>query len=59
MLWLTALILVAVVVALVAFSGVRIKGARPVGSTHLMTAARVLLVVLLAVVALYAFGVLK
>jgi hypothetical protein len=59
MLWLTALIVVAVVIALVAFSGIRIKGARPVGNTYLMTAARVLLVIVLAVVALYAIGVLK
>lgn len=59
MTWLTILISVAIVIALVAFSGIRITGARQVGNTHLMTAARVLVGIFLAILALYAFGVFK
>jgi hypothetical protein len=49
--WLSILIGVAVFVAVVALTGARPKGARPVGRTHLMTGARVALVVLVALVA--------
>lgn len=56
MLWLIILIAVGFATALFAFTGARVKGARQVGNTHLMTVARVLVIVVLAVVALYAFG---
>jgi hypothetical protein len=46
------LILVAVVIVVVAVSGLRPRGTRPVGRTGLMTAARIVLV-LLAIVVLY------
>ena len=46
MTWFGVLIATVVVVAVVALSGVRQKGARPVGNTHLMSAARVVLVIL-------------
>ena len=51
MTWLSLLIAVAVAIVLVALSGVRLKGARPVGGTGLMTAARIVLVILAVVVA--------
>ena len=51
MTWLGLLIAVAVIVAIVALTGVRPKGARPVARTGLMAAARVVLVALVAVVA--------
>jgi hypothetical protein len=51
MTWLSVLIVVAALVALVALSGVRAKGGRPVGRTGLMSAARIVLVILAAVVA--------
>jgi hypothetical protein len=51
MTWLNVLIAVAVLVAVVALLGVRPKGGRPVERTQLMTAARVVLVILVAVVA--------
>ena len=51
MTWLSVLIVVGVLVALVALSGVRAKGGRPVGRTGLMSAARIVLVILAAVVA--------
>ncbi len=59
MLWLVALIVVAFAIALIAFAGVRIKGARQVGNTHLMTAARLFVIILLMIVALYSFGWLR
>ena len=59
MTWLGILLIVAFAIALIAFAGVRIKGARQVGNTHLMTAARVILLIFLAIVALYAFGIFK
>jgi len=49
--WLTILIIVAVLVAIMTLLGVRPKGGRPVGRTHLMTAARVVLVILIGAVA--------
>lgn len=56
MTWVGVLIAVAVFVAVVALSGVRPKGARPVGSTGLMSAGRVVLVILAAVVATIAWA---
>ena len=49
--WLGILSAVAIVVAIVAVLGARPKGGRPVEGTHLMTGARVVLVLLVAVVA--------
>ena len=54
--WLSILIVVAVAVALIALSGARAKGTRPVGRTGLMTAARIVAVILAAVVAYVAWG---
>ena len=54
--WLSILIVVAVFVALVALSGVRAKGARPVGRTGLMTVARIVAVILAAVVGYVAWA---
>ena len=51
MTWLSVLIVVGVLVALVALSGAPAKGARPVGRTGLMSAARIVLVILAAAVA--------
>lgn len=49
--WLSILIVVAVLVAIVALLGVRPKGGRPVERTGLMTGARVVLIIIVAVVA--------
>jgi hypothetical protein len=49
--WWSIPIVVAVLVALVAVVGARPRGGRPVERTHLMTGARVALVILVAVVA--------
>ena len=51
MTWLGLLVAIAVLVAVVATSGVRPKGARPVAGTGLMAGARVVLVVLVAAIA--------
>ena len=51
MTWLGLLIAVAVLVALVALSGARPRGARPVARTGLMSAARVVLLIVVAVIA--------
>jgi hypothetical protein len=59
MLWFRVLIIVVVAVALIAFAGIRIKGARQVGNTHLMTAARVFLGIFLVILVLFALGVFK
>jgi hypothetical protein len=56
MTWLSALITVAVLVTIVALSGIRLKGGRRVGSTSLMSAARIVLVVLACVVAYVWWG---
>ena len=50
MTWLSILIAVAVVVAIVAVLGARPKGGRPVEGTHLMTGARVVLLLVVAAV---------
>jgi hypothetical protein len=59
MLWLIALLAAAFVIAFFAFAGGRVKGARPVANTQLMMVGRVLIAIVLAIVALYAFGVLE
>jgi hypothetical protein len=59
MIWFRVLIFVVVAVALIAFAGIRIKGARQVGNTHLMTAARIFLGIFLVILVLFAFGVFK
>jgi hypothetical protein len=59
MIWFRVLIFVVIAVALIAFAGIRIKGARQVGNTHLMTAARVFLGIFLVILALFALGVFK
>lgn len=56
MTWLSLLIAVVVLVGLVALSGVRVKGGRRVGRTSLMAAARIVLVILAAVVAYVAWA---
>jgi hypothetical protein len=56
MLWLPLLIVVGVVVAAVAVSGVRPRGGRPVERTHLMTVARVVALVIIAAVAYAAWS---
>jgi hypothetical protein len=59
MLWFRVLIFVVIAVALIAFAGIRIKGARQVGNTRLMTAARIFLGIFLVILALFALGVFK
>jgi hypothetical protein len=59
MIWFRILIIVVVAVAMVALAGIRIKGARQVGNTHLMTAARIFLGIFLVILVLFAFGVFK
>jgi hypothetical protein len=44
--WLTLLLLVAVLVAIAAVTGLKPRGGRPVARTRLMTAARVVLLVI-------------
>ena len=44
--WLTLLLLAAVLVAVAAVTGLKPRGGRPVARTRLMTAARVVLVVI-------------
>lgn len=56
MTWLGALILVAVLVAIFGLTGARVQGGRPVGRTRLMSAARVVLLILVAVVAYAAWA---
>jgi hypothetical protein len=59
MIWFRVLIIVVIAVVLIALAGIRIKGARQVGNTHLMTAARVFLGIFLVILALFALGVFK
>jgi hypothetical protein len=59
MIWFRVLIFVVIVIALIALSGIRIKGTRQVGNTHLMTAARIFLGIFLLILALVAFEVFK
>jgi len=51
LIWLAAMLMVAGLVAAVALSGVRIRGGRPAGRTRLMSAARLVLVILAAAAA--------
>ena len=51
MTWFGLLIAVAVLVAIVALTGVRPRGTRPVANTGLMAGARVVLVIIVAAVA--------
>ena len=59
MIWFGTLIIVVIVIALIAFAGIRIKGARQVGNTHLMTTARIFLGIFLVILVLFALGVFK
>jgi hypothetical protein len=59
MIWFRVLMIVVIVIALIAFAGIPIKGARQVGNTHLMTAARVCLGIFLVILVLIALGVIK
>jgi hypothetical protein len=51
MTWLTWLIVVALVTAAAAVTGIKPKGTRPVARTGLMTMARIALAVIVAIVA--------
>jgi hypothetical protein len=51
MTWLSVLMAIVVLISLVALSGVRPKGGRSVGRTSLMSAARIVLMILVGVVA--------
>ena len=57
--WIVILGIVVVAIALVALTGFRTKGARQVGNTHLMTAARICLGIFLVILILLAVGVFK
>jgi hypothetical protein len=57
--WIVILGIVVVVIALVALTGIKGKGTRQVGNTHLMTAARICLGVFLLILVLIAIGVWK
>jgi hypothetical protein len=57
--WIVILGLTVVAIALVALSGVKVKGGRPAGRTHLMTAARICLGILVLIVLLAVAGVFK
>ena len=59
MVWLITLLAAAFVIALFAFAGGRVKGARPVANTQLMSVGRVLIVIVLAIAALYYLGFFK
>jgi len=59
MLWIVILGAVLVAIVLVALIGIQTKGTRPVGNTHLMTAARVCLGIFVVILVLIAMGVLK
>jgi hypothetical protein len=57
--WIVILGFVVVAIGLVALSGVKVKGGRPAGRTHLMTAARICLGILVLVLLLVFAGVFK
>jgi hypothetical protein len=57
--WIVILGIVVVAIALVTLSGIRIKGGRPAGRTHVMTAARICLGILVLIVLLASAGVFK
>lgn len=51
MTWLTWLLLVALLVAIAAVTGIKPKGTRPVARTRLMGVARIVLLVIAAIIA--------
>lgn len=53
--WLTLLLLVAVLVAVAAITGIKPRGGRPVARTRLMSAARVVLLVIAVLLAIAFF----
>ncbi|HEX4962186.1 MAG TPA: hypothetical protein VF173_15225 [Thermoanaerobaculia bacterium] len=55
--WIVILGIVVIVIALVALTGIKGKGTRQVGNTHLMTAARICLGIFLVILVLMALGV--
>jgi hypothetical protein len=57
--WIVILGIVVVAIALVALTGIKTKGTRQVGNTHLMTAARICLGIFLVILVLLALGVFK
>jgi len=57
--WIAILGIVVIVIALVALTGIKGKGTRQVGNTHLMSAARICLGLVLVILVLVAFGVFK
>jgi hypothetical protein len=57
--WIVILGIVVVAIALIATTGIRIKGGRPAGRSGLMNAARICLAIFLVILALVAFGVFK
>jgi hypothetical protein len=59
MLWIVILGIVVIAIALVALTGIHTKGTRQVGNTHLMTVARVFLVIFLLILVLSVTGVFK
>ena len=59
MIWIVILGAVLVAIVLVALIGIQPKGTRPVGNTHLMTAARVCLGIFLVILVLITLGVFK
>lgn len=59
MFWIVVPGAVIVAMILVALIGIQPKGSRPVGNTHLMTAARICLGLLVAILVLIAVGVIK
>ncbi len=56
--WIAILGIVVAIIVLVALSGIRLKGTRPAGSTHLMTAARICLGIFVLILILVALKVL-
>ena len=55
MTWITWLGLAVVIVAIAAVTGIKPRGGRPVARTHLMGAARVVLVLVVVILAWIAF----
>jgi hypothetical protein len=57
--WIVILGIVVVAIGMVALSGIKVRGGRPAGRTHLMTAARICLGILVLVLLLAFAGVFK
>jgi hypothetical protein len=57
--WIAILGIVVVIVALFTITGGKVKGGRPAASTHLMTAARICLGLIVVVLILVAVGAFK